>query len=514
VLVVASETAWHDGWSVRTTIALADHLAKTHKCLLLDLAVEGGELHPSVDVENVEGVADIFLYGASLKHVIVKPPKRRFTFAPAGIGGEPMVVLTDTRWVRLLSEQKSAGVLVLAYVPSHSDGLEILSDRIPNILALARTEELNAIADRLSPDAVCLAVIAPDDPVIEPAGAPGSETGARAVVDGKKDEGDKDDEVDEDDEPEVPERDRERDFEAIRVPRNAAREALIADLRSRQRAALMAPPLAPAPPAEEVEPAPLPAEPRAAPKPRGPSRPPPSLSEPTFATTEPRPTVKSRKGLYIGLSLVVLAALIVGAWLVVRRYVELSANPAGSTSPASPAAPGPAAPIVPSTVVPLPYAVAVEAHQELPLAVERVDALASEEKDIGFYIAPILVDSVLYYRIMAGPVTDSAAAAAILGRLLDKGHKTGASATDLRHSPLAFSLGDYESESGARDRAKEAIDLGIPAYVIEVATPQGARRHRVYAGAYAGLAEADVMRRLLRSAGLPDSLVQRVGVRK
>ncbi|MEX2282488.1 MAG: SPOR domain-containing protein [Gemmatimonadota bacterium] len=502
VLVVASETAWHDGWSVRTTIALADHLAKTYNCLLLDLAVEGGELHPSVDVENVEGVADIFLYGASLKHVIVKPPKRRFKFAPAGIGGEPMVVLTDTRWVRLLSEQKSAGVLVLAYVPSHSDGLEILSDRIPNILALARTEELNVLADRLSADAVCLAVIAPDDPIIEEAAAPVPETRAQPVVEEDDEEG------------KAPERNRERDFEAIRVPRNAAREALIADLRSRQRAALMAPPPAPAPPVEELAPAIEPAEPRAPAKPRGPSRPQPSLSEPSFATTEPRPTVKSRKRLYIGLSLVVLAVLIVGAWLVVRRYVELSATPAVVPPTTSTGAPVPAAPTVPSSVVPLPYAVAVEAHQELPLAVERVNALSSEEKDIGFYIAPILVDSVLYYRIMAGPVTDSTAALAIMQRLLDKGHKTGASASDLRHSPLAFSLGDYESESGARARASEAGDLGIPAYVIEVATPAGERRYRVYAGAYAGLAEADVMRRLLRSAGLPDSLVPRVGVRK
>jgi hypothetical protein len=204
--------------------------------------------------------------------------------------------------------------------------------------------------------------------------------------------------------------------------------------------------------------------------------------------------------------------LIVGAWLVVRRQVELSAAPPVPDL-AAPSAPA-AAPPVQGPNVPLPYSVAVEAHQELPLALDRVEALSDEEKDIGFYIAPILVDSVLYYRIMAGPVVDSTSAIVIMERLLEKGHKTGTSEWDLRRTPLAFALGDYENMADARGRANEAGDLGIPAYLIEVQSPEGARRFRVYAGAYAGVAEADVMRRLLRSAGLPDSLIPRVGIEK
>lgn len=501
LLVVASETAWHDGWSVRALIALADHLAQSRHCLVLDLALEGGELHPSVEVENLEGVADIFLYGASLKHVVQRPANHRFEFAPAGLGGEPKRVLTDTRWRRLLNEQQAAGVLLIGYVPVHSEGIEILSDRIPNVIALARPEELSSIDERLSPDATVLSVVSPVDPIVEeekpvivaePAAAP--------VM------------VGEEEEPEPAPKSRERDFEALRVPRNAAREALIADLRARQRAALMTPSPVPHAPDEGTPVASL-AEPRlpVVPVPAQ-MRPTPSLTEPSFATAEPRPVVKSRKGIYIALSLVVLAALIVGAWLVVQRQVELSAAPPVPDL-AAPSAPA-AAPPVQGPNVPLPYSVAVEAHQELPLALDRVEALSDEEKDIGFYIAPILVDSVLYYRIMAGPVVDSTSAIVIMERLLEKGHKTGKSEWDLRRTPLAFSLGDYENMSDARSRANEAGDLGIPAYLIEVQSPEGARRFRVYAGAYAGVAEADVMRRLLRSAGLPDSLIPRVGIEK
>jgi hypothetical protein len=501
LLVVASETAWHDGWSVRALIALADHLAQSRHCLVLDLALEGGELHPSVEVENLEGVADIFLYGASLKHVVQRPANHRFEFAPAGLGGEPKRVLTDTRWRRLLNEQQAAGVLLIGYVPVHSDGIEILSDRIPNVIALARPEELSSIDQRLSPDATVVSVVSPVDPIVEEEGpVTVAEPAAAPVV------------VGEEEEPEPAPKSRERDFEALRVPRNAAREALIADLRARQRAALMTPsPVPPAP--DEGTPVASLAEPRLpVVTPPAQTRPVPSLTEPSFATAEPRPVVKSRKAIYIALSLVVLAALIVGAWLVVRRQVELSAAPPVPDL-AAPSAPA-AAPPVQGPNVPLPYSVAVEAHQELPLALDRVEALSDEEKDIGFYIAPILVDSVLYYRIMAGPVVDSTSAIVIMERLLERGHKTGKSEWDLRRTPLAFSLGDYENMSDARSRANEAGDLGIPAYLIEVQSPEGARRFRVYAGAYAGVAEAEVMRRLLRSAGLPDSLIPRVGIEK
>ena len=115
---------------------------------------------------------------------------------------------------------------------------------------------------------------------------------------------------------------------------------------------------------------------------------------------------------------------------------------------------------------------------------------------------------------MAGPVPDTVAAAAVMQRLLEKKIKPGRSGGDVRRTPLAFLLGEYDGESAARTRAGEAGQLGIPAYVIPVVGADGSNRHRVYAGAYAGLAEANVMRQLLQSAGLPDSLVARVGMKK
>jgi hypothetical protein len=102
----------------------------------------------------------------------------------------------------------------------------------------------------------------------------------------------------------------------------------------------------------------------------------------------------------------------------------------------------------------------------------------------------------------------------MLRRLLENGHKTGATQWDVRQAPLAFVLGEYETRSAAAQREAEVGTLAIPAYVTPVLGNDGRTRYRVYAGAYAGPAEAESMRRQLRSARLPDSLVQRVGMRQ
>jgi hypothetical protein len=44
-----------------------------------------------------------------------------------------------------------------------------------------------------------------------------------------------------------------------------------------------------------------------------------------------------------------------------------------------------------------------------------------------------------------------------------------------------------------------------------VPTPGGPSRWRLYAGAFQGAADANVLRPLLRGAGVPDSLVPRIG---
>jgi hypothetical protein len=483
---VASADARRGSWAAQAAIALADRAAARGRCILIDLVIEGGELHEPLKADNTEGIADVFLFGASLRHVVQHPRDHSFEFAAVGAPSDTATVLEHSRWVRLLGEQEREGVTLLLYVASDAPGLEVFSRRVRAAIAIANEEELPALSARIA-QPTRLAVIAPPRPEI-PASTPVAAT------------------------PPV-ERDNKRSkeaFEAIRVPRNAARDALIADLRARQRAALLAPPsgtdTVSAPGAREVGEAPAVDRRRQAPR----VRPAPSITEPTFVSGVSREPVKSRRTLYWILSLAVLAAIAVGAWLVIQQQLPGRQTQAPEATDTAPPAVPQVTPQAQASNA-LIYSVAIEAHQELPLAFERVSALREEEPAMDFYIAPIMSNNVMYYQVMAGPVADSASAGALLLRLLEKGYKTGSQRGEVRRANLAFLLGEYDSRSDADTRESEAAELGIPGYVIEVVQPDETSRYRVYAGAFASPAEAAVMRQLLESVGLPDSLVQRVG---
>ena len=480
VLVITAAEARAAKWAEDIVVALAERIGKSRPVLLIDTIVDSG-LPERLGADNLEGVADVLLFGASLKHVVQQISDPTFAFVPAGAAADFETQLADPRWRRLLSEAQSAEQLAVVHVDAAAPGLDHIGARVGACVAVGADTP-----DNIGGATVLALISAPAPVAPPPARLPAAPPPPAAPV--------------------QRELTRDEQFEAIRVPKNAAREALIADLRARQRAALMAPP-----PALE----PLPGVGASTPAPAGrpairvtPSRPTPSLNEPSFAGARSAVLggargVKSRPLAFWALSLAVLVALGAGAWIMVRRSLQETA-PASATPPA--ATPAPAA-------VPLPYSVAIEAHQQLPTAIERVTALRKDEPDIGFYIAPSLLDSVLYYRVMAGPMADSLTVGAVLRRLIERGHKTGTNPGDVRVTPMAFLIGEFDGRGDAQKRAEEALEASIPAYVVETPQPDGSRRWRVYAGAYAGQAEANVMRQLLKSTGLPDTLVQRIGAR-
>src|SRR5690606_39213930 len=96
--------------------------------------------------------------------------------------------------------------------------------------------------------------------------------------------------------------------------------------------------------------------------------------------------------------------------------------------------------------VTLPYVVAVAAYRNLQTALEREADLIEIEPEMRFHIESIVRDGVLYHHVMAGPVADSAAALALRDLLIEHGHKTAATPTDIRSTPLAFLIGDYGSQ--------------------------------------------------------------------
>jgi cell division septation protein DedD len=156
--------------------------------------------------------------------------------------------------------------------------------------------------------------------------------------------------------------------------------------------------------------------------------------------------------------------------------------------------------------------VAVEAHQDLDAAKERLARLRRAEPGIRFYLAPVSVNGSLFYRVLAGPVADREAGTALMRLLVDGGHKTAFDSWAVRPTTYAFHLGEYEAEEAARARVAELEGLGIPTYVVTVRYEPGPPRHRVYGGAFENRAAASVMQGMLDDAAVDAELVERVGV--
>ncbi len=453
VLIVAAGAA--EDWQRVAALAVADALSlPDRRVLLVDLHVPS-RLAAFVGAPPGDGLDDVLSFGSSLEHAALQPPGHAFDFVGPGAGAASAEELAaDPAWPALLRRLTAQQRRVVLFLPA------------------------SAVPDW--PDAQVVLLAPPDHPVdgaapllwLAPVEAPAQEA----------------EEADA--------------FERLRVPRDAEREAYIAEKRRAQ-------------PTEEPAPEPTPAgaETAAAAAPGAPAAPSTSaepkrhLSEPVV--TRPRRRALERGTLAWTAGIVLLVSLLAGVWHFFVRdrsaVGETVVAPADSTA----AVPAAAADTTPAPVA-LPYSVQIEAHDDLPTAQSRVQSLSAADSTVGYFLTPVLVGGTLYYRLMAGPVEDSAAAAMLMARLVAQRQKTAAAARDIKRAPLSFLLGAYDTREQAEREQRRLLALDVPSFILE----SPSRRDgvwRLYSGVYAGLAEADVMGEMLRDAGVSDSLVTLTG---
>lgn len=160
----------------------------------------------------------------------------------------------------------------------------------------------------------------------------------------------------------------------------------------------------------------------------------------------------------------------------------------------------------------LPYSVQVESYSALADAVRRERRLVGVLR-APVVIAPTAIDSVIYYRVFAGLEPEPGSARGLLRRLVEQGIKDSARSGDVRMVPLSFDLGAFPERADAERRRVELLELGIPAYVVEVPTSAGTG-FQVYAGAYENAVEARALAAMLeqqRITGPPARLIERIG---
>jgi hypothetical protein len=391
-----------------------------HRTILADGGVTEPSVHRAVGVENLEGLADAFLFGASLQRVETTPPGAEFSFVPAGAYvPDPARVLDSARWDRIAREAAEAGSLILLFVPAATPGLGALSRRVRRAILIGRPGDQPRLAGRLDPECEVLAVMEPPPPPEPVEEAPGDPV-AGAVVPASGE---------------------------------AARTELL---------------------------------------------------EPVVI----RPVERSRRPIRVALLLALALALGAAAWFLYTEYW----SPAGGAATGAPP-PESARPAARGEPVetPIPISVAVEAHQDLTNARQRVAALSRAEPEITFFLAPVAVSGGVYYRLLAGPAADREAGTALLQRLVDAGHKTAFDSWAVRPTELAYHLGDFDQREGAAGRVRELDDADIPAYIVVIPHPPGPSAYRVYGGAFETAAEAEVMGRLLEEAEVEAALVPRTG---
>ena len=484
------------------------------RTVLADLDFGDPGLHALVGVPNDEGVADHFAFGTSFTSLARPADDGSWSLVPAGPFVEnPAEVRRSADWGRLLRDFAANDAVLLAFVSADAPGVAELAQAFGAVVVLGAVPELPEIRPYCG-----LAVLELPEGAAEPVTVSAAAVPERESADAA--------------------------FERIRLPTEArAREALIADLRYRQRAARMAPPsdayrrpslgdLEAGPgarPAAEVSAAEpgddgaatgagdAAAQATSAPPDASPSTAAVLLGEPPPPRrAAEEPGRRSYRPLWWALAAVVLLSVLAATWYVVRGRLEARRRAPEDAAGAlvvpqplpQPASSAPARAAAADTV--LAYAVSVGQNVRLPSAEQRMSQLRSAVPGARLFIAPVVREEALYYDVLAGPAGDSAAAAALADSLAAR--RGGlAVRRDIRLAPYAFLLGEYRTIDSARARVAALRRLEIPSYALPLAGPPA--RFRVYAGAYTGPVDAEVMKQILQSVGEPDVLVPRVGKR-
>jgi hypothetical protein len=490
ILLVSGGSQQRTSWAARTAAAIAAALADAgRRVLLADLDFEAPTLHATFGEANVEGIADVLLFGASLERVVTRPAGQSFDLvAPGAFAPDPVAIMLDDGWPRVLADLAASGGTFIGYLPAAAPGVEIIAGRIADVIVLADEGEVAAAVARLPETIVlralvCPAPLSPADELAPPAG----EIVATSATD------------------------EEPPFESTPIVVNISDEAqaaapaavpadanvgvadatlraMIDDLRERQRVASSRSGRA----ARDGTPVQTTLE---------------TLPAPDATPASRRATRKPPSRWPLGVLTMAMIAVLIGGVMFGRRYLASRAARTAQATDDQSNVTGVAEP----RGRPLTYSVAIESFDAMDRAARRADSLAAAHAGVTFYVAPFRLDNATYYRVLAGPLADSASAATLMQTLVARGAKTAESPGDVRETPLAFLIGAYDVRVDADARRNQLRESGVPSYVVEVPYTSGPVRYHLYAGAYSVPSEAEAMRAMLRSAGVPDTLVVRIG---
>lgn len=490
VAIVASERALAAGWAGHAAADLAQGwTAGGARVVLADAGIETPRLHDVVEIDNAEGLTDALLYGASVRRVARPVDGVGFFVVTAGtVVADPLEAFAHHRWANLARGFVDAGVTLVLFVPADEPGREAALREATDVVVLADADE--DVSD-LVPDPSCVravlgvvAEVLASHPEAARGEASPDVTGAIEVAEA----------------PDVTEA-----AEAVaaadplaEVGRRDPLETRGSDAQDRDEEILLSGGTATLAEAGEAS----------------------EGSAPAAGVSEVLAEGGSGRRRAVAWLVLLLLLVVAGAVAVWQGYLEIpgltpprrgegttageARTPSAAASPSAPAAPS-------ATSGVLAFSVALGAYQDAEVARARVDTLRRKDPGHLFILAPVDVSGAVYYRVLAGPATDSATAARLAGAI------SGATgqrpdAWVIRPTPWAFELGEMADLEAAHRRVDVLGGLDVPAYVLAVRYSDGSVRYRVYAGAYADDAEAAYLKGHLADRGLGKAtLTERTG---
>jgi hypothetical protein len=174
-------------WAAQAAVELSTAWAQGGtRIVLADLQLEDPVLHERIGSENLEGVVDIFLYGASLARIARPVRGRGFFLIPAGTyTPDPGAIYRHSRWPKLVAGFRDADASLLLFAPAQGTDLDALAEWVTEVVLLGEPPSaaaLEPLTRRGIP--VRALVVGPSTapPPPDPPGRTGEATGPAAVA--------------------------------------------------------------------------------------------------------------------------------------------------------------------------------------------------------------------------------------------------------------------------------------------------------------------------------------------
>jgi hypothetical protein len=150
-------------WAAETAVELSTTWAGNgRRIVLADLFLENPVLHEAAGAENLEGVVDVFLYGASISRSARPVKGRGFYLIPAGTyAPDAEAIYRHPRWPKLVAGFRDAHASLVLFVPAEGADLGGIAEWVSQVVLLGTPRDpavLDAVADaevrgRLEPPA-------------------------------------------------------------------------------------------------------------------------------------------------------------------------------------------------------------------------------------------------------------------------------------------------------------------------------------------------------------------------